>query len=121
MHPSRVLCGQKSRPQACPLESSTFQPSSSAYWIAFSISGFGENRSTTITLKDTLDNPIDIFYQYSSNGGWRDSGGCCGVYYHATYFGDDQGNTILLGPLMGGVLTNINYYYKCLYVWRDSK
>jgi hypothetical protein len=78
----------------------------------FSISGFGENRSTTITLKDTLDNPIDIFYQYSSNGGWRDSGGCCGVYYHATYFGDDQGNTILLGPLMGGVLTNINYYYK---------
>ena len=78
----------------------------------FSITGNGENRSTTITLKDTLDNPIDIFYQYSSNGGWRDRDGCCGVYYHATYFGDDQGNTISLGPLMGGVLTNINYYYK---------
>jgi hypothetical protein len=53
-----------------------------------------------------------MFYQFSSNGGWRDSGGCCGVYYHATYFGDEQGNTILLGPQMGGVLTNISYYYK---------
>jgi hypothetical protein len=77
------------------------------------ISGSSGTSSLSLSFKDSLNNPIDVFYSFENNGGYRDCGGCCGVYYHNTSFGDEQSSSINLGIGYGSnscsTFTSFNY------------
>jgi hypothetical protein len=78
------------------------------------VKGTGKRTSVNLYFTDSNNNPINVYYEYSNNGGW--SGSCCGVYYHATDFGNEINSSFTLGTIFStGYYPNddsTSYFYK---------